>query len=254
MILFPAVDIKDGKVVRLKQGKKDQVTIFEENPLIAADGWIKKGAKWLHIVDLDGAFDGQSENVKIIEQICNKYDINIQVGGGIRDIAAAQKYLDAGASRLIIGTVALEDKKLFQNICEKFPGRIGVSLDAENGFLKTRGWVQDSQIKVLDILPQLDGTSFIIYTDIEKDGTHGGVNLKGLTEILRSTQIPVIAAGGISSMADINAVANLKDFGNLEGIISGRALYDGTLDFSEAQKWLDSINYSALPLKICKRS
>ena len=236
MIIFPAVDIKDGKAVRLRRGRKDDCTVFADNPAAAARHWQEKGAQWLHVVDLDGAFDGHCANAELIGAITRETSLPVQAGGGIRTLDAARAYLDAGVTRLIIGTVALEDPDLFATLCQTFPGRIGVSLDAENGILKTRGWASDTGASVEDVLPRLkdSGSAFIIYTDIARDGMHTGVNLAALKALLHMTQIPVIIAGGVSTLADIKAIKSLEHPGNLEGIITGRAIYDGTLKLEEA--------------------
>lgn len=236
MIIFPAVDIKGGKAVRLRRGRKEECTIFSDSPLEAARHWVEKGARWLHVVDLDGAFDGKRTNADLIGAIARELHIPVQVGGGIRTLDAAKQYLDAGAARLIIGTVALEQPELFSSLCAAFPGKIGVSLDAEAGRLKSRGWLADADLTVEQILPRIIDAraAFIIYTDINRDGMHGGVNLFALQSLLNGTDIPVIIAGGVSSIQDIHAIKNLQHGGNLEGVITGRAIYDGTLDLEEA--------------------
>lgn len=241
MILFPAVDIQNGKAVRLKQGKADQATIFADDPVTAACQWQDQGARWLHIVDLDGAFDGQPLNRETVGRICKTARIPVQLGGGIRSAETARAYLEAGVTRLIIGTVALEDPELFASLCREFPGRIGVSLDAESGRLKSRGWVADTGLTVDTVLPRLeaDGAAFIIYTDIERDGMHSGVNLAALEHLASMARVPVLAAGGVSTLDDLKKLYPLSKKTRLAGAISGRALYDGTLNLPEANKWLD---------------
>lgn len=236
MIIFPAVDIQNGKAVRLKRGVKDHSTIFAENPVAMATRWHREGAAWLHVVDLDGAFDGHCANAEIIGKIVKEVGIPVQVGGGIRNRDAARQYLDAGATRLIIGTMALEQPEMFAELCREWPGKIGVSLDAANGRLKTRGWVADSGLEVTDVIPRLEaaGTAFIIYTDIARDGMRCGVNLEALKNLLELTKLPVIVAGGVNNLDDIRAVKQLDSHPNLEGVISGRALYEGTLNLKEA--------------------
>lgn len=239
MIVFPALDIQDGKAVRLVRGRKEQTTVFSLQPLEMARRWRADGASWLHIVDLDGAFSGSLANAGIISAICNELDMSIQIGGGIRNCESAAKYLDAGAARLIAGTAALENSFEFEKMCSLFPGKIGVSLDAESGILKTRGWVKSSGIRAAEILKQLveQGAAFAVYTDIERDGTHSGININGLKEILEISAVPVIAAGGISTIEDIrNICQNFSAYKNLEGIITGRALYEKTLSLPEALK------------------
>lgn len=242
MIIFPAVDIQGGKAVRLKQGRAEESTVFAESPVEAAITWQRRGARWLHVVDLDGAFDGAAQSRQIIHDICESLHIPVQLGGGIRDEATARAYLEAGVSRLIIGTMALEDPKTFATLCQAFPGQVGVSLDAENGRLKSRGWVTDTGLTVDDVLPRLhdDGAAFIIYTDIERDGMQSGVNLPALTHLAQTAQVPVIAAGGVATLADVQKLYPLSCNSNLQGAISGRALYAGTLDLEEANAWIAS--------------
>ena len=242
MIIFPAVDIQDGKAVRLRQGRADDSTVFSPDPVAAARHWQEQGARWLHVVDLDGAFDGLPRSRDIVRGICSALDIPVQLGGGIRSEQIAQAYLDAGVERLIIGTLALEQPEAFAALCRRFPGRIGVSLDAEGGRLKTKGWVADAGLSVDDVLPRLlgDGAAFIIYTDIERDGMQTGVNLPALTHLAEASTVPVIAAGGVATLADVQALYPLSRTARLEGAISGRALYEGTLDLKQANDWIDA--------------
>lgn len=238
MIIFPAVDLQHGKAVRLKRGEKDQSTVFGSDPVAVARRWRDEGATWLHIVDLDGAFEGHCANAALIGKMVASVGIKVQVGGGIRTLDNAREYLDAGAARLIIGTVALEQPKLFAEMCQEFPGKIGVSLDASNGQLKTRGWVKDTGKSVAEVITQLEsaGAAFVIYTDINRDGMQCGVNLAALTNLLEMTALPVIVAGGVHNLDDIKAIRQLTDYANLEGVITGRALYEGTLDLREAMR------------------
>lgn len=240
MILFPAVDIQDGKAVRLKQGRAHESTVFAEDPTDAAKAWEARGAQWLHVVDLDGAFDGAAKSREIVRRICNELSIPVQLGGGIRDMETARAYLDAGVTRLIIGTLALEQPELFAEMCRTFPGRIGVSLDAEGGKLKTHGWVADTGLTVDGALPRLlqDGAAFIIYTDIERDGMQCGVNVAALEHISRISTVPVIAAGGVATLADVQKLYPLTLTTSLVGAVSGRALYEGTLNLEEANAWV----------------
>ena len=242
MIIFPAVDIQDGKAVRLRQGRADESTIFSPDPVAAARHWQEQGARWLHVVDLDGAFDGLPRSRDIVRDICSALDIPVQLGGGIRSEQFAAAYLDAGVERLIIGTLALEQPEAFAALCRRFPGRIGVSLDAEAGRLKAKGWVADAGLSVDDVLPRLigDGAAFIIYTDIERDGMQTGVNLPALTHLAEASTVPVIAAGGVATLADVQALYPLSRTARLEGAISGRALYEGTLDLKQANDWIDA--------------
>ena len=240
MILFPAVDIQNGKAVRLKQGRAHESTVFAEDPTDAAKAWEARGAQWLHVVDLDGAFDGAPKSREIVRRICTELSIPVQLGGGIRDMETARAYLDAGVTRLIIGTLALEQPDLFAEMCRTFPGRIGVSLDAEGGKLKTRGWVADTGLTVDGALPRLldDGAAFIIYTDIERDGMQCGVNVAALEHISRLSTVPVIAAGGVATLADVQKLYPLTLTTSLVGAVSGRALYEGTLNLEEANAWI----------------
>ena len=240
MILFPAVDIQNGKAVRLKQGRAHESTVFAEDPTDAAKAWEARGAQWMHVVDLDGAFDGAAKSREIVRRICSELSIPVQLGGGIRDMETARAYLDAGVTRLIIGTLALEKPELFAEMCRAFPGRIGVSLDAEGGKLKTRGWVADTGLTVDGALPRLleDGAAFIIYTDIERDGMQCGVNVAALEHISRLSTVPVIAAGGVATLADVQKLYPLTLTTSLVGAVSGRALYEGTLNIEEANAWV----------------
>lgn len=243
MIVFPAVDIKGGQCVRLRQGKAGESTVFSSSPLEMARLWAGEGSPWLHVIDLDGAFDGRPVNLAVIEQIRAALpDLRIQLGGGIRDLETARRYLEAGVDRLIIGTVALENPELYAAMCRAFPGRIGVSLDAEAGRLKTKGWVDDSGLTVDDVLPRLadQGTAFIVYTDIERDGMQSGVNLEAMRKLAQESPVPVIAAGGVTALADVRALYPLSVEGKLEGAVTGRAIYEGTLKLREALAWVEA--------------
>jgi phosphoribosylformimino-5-aminoimidazole carboxamide ribotide isomerase len=240
MIIFPAVDLQGGKAVRLKHGKAEESTVYNDDPVAAALQWQEQHAEWLHLIDLDGAFQGRSVNADLVTRISAALDIPIELGGGVRDEDAARMWFDAGVSRLIIGTMALEKPKEYAHLCKLFPGKIGVSLDAVDGRLKTRGWVEDSGMMVDEVLPRLidDGTAFIIYTDIARDGMQSGVNMPMLTHLAQTSPIPIIAAGGVATLADIQSLYPLSVNANLEGAISGRALYEGTLNLAEAMEWI----------------
>ncbi len=239
MILFPALDIKDGRCVRLKRGREDDVTVFSSDPEAMAQHWADLGAEWLHVVDLDGAFSGIPKNARLIGRICSRLDIPVQLGGGIRDRMVAEAYLEAGVRRLIIGTKALVDPDGFGAIVRAFPGCIGVSLDADDGRLKIRGWVDDAGLAVEDVLPRLadQGVSFLVYTDISRDGMQTGVNLPAMERLLALTDLPVIAAGGVATLDDVAALYPLHARG-LAGVVTGRAIYAGTLDFKAALGWI----------------
>ncbi|MDR2056066.1 MAG: 1-(5-phosphoribosyl)-5-[(5-phosphoribosylamino)methylideneamino]imidazole-4-carboxamide isomerase [Desulfovibrio sp.] len=240
MILYPAVDIQGGKAVRLRQGRADASTVFADDPVEAALLWAARGAQWLHVVDLDGAFDGAAKNRGIVQNICARAGIPVQLGGGIRNGDTARAYLEAGVTRLIVGTMALESPKAFAALCRSFPGKIGVSLDAAAGRLKSRGWVADTGLAAEDVLPRLagDGAAFIVYTDIERDGMQSGVNLRALKHLAEMSSIPVIAAGGVSTLADVRKLYPLTLNTSLIGAVSGRALYEGTLDLEQANDWI----------------
>lgn len=240
MILFPAVDIQGGNAVRLERGRPDARRVFSNDPVSMALHWQSEGANFLHLVDLDGAFEGTSPNTAMVREICDALNIPVQLGGGIRTENAVKTWLDAGVTRLILGTLALEEPATFARLCHAYPGRIGVSLDAENGRLKTRGWVGDTPYTVDDVLPRLagDGAAFLVYTDIERDGMRTGVNLPALARLAEISLVPVIAAGGVASMADVEALFRLSRRANLEGAISGRAIYEGSLRFREAVDWI----------------
>ena len=227
MILFPAVDIKNGQCVRLAQGKSDEVTVFSPDPVAQAEHWAGLGAEYLHVVDLDGAFEGTPRNFDLIQSICRSVKVPVQLGGGIRDLATARAYLSAGVARLIIGTMALADPATFSELCRTFPGRIGVSLDAVDGKLKTKGWVEDSGLTVSDVLPRLadDGAAFLVYTDISRDGEMAGTNLEAYRALSRISGLRLIASGGITYEEEIRALAPM-----VYGAILGKALYSGLLD------------------------
>jgi phosphoribosylformimino-5-aminoimidazole carboxamide ribotide isomerase len=240
VILFPAVDIKDGQCVRLQKGRPDKTTVFFPDPVEAALHWQHQGARWLHLVDLDSAFAGKPVNLPLIARLCGALSIPVQIGGGIRSLETAKAYLDAGAGRLIIGTMALEMPSLFTALCAALPGKIGVSLDIEAGRLKTKGWAVDSGLTLEEVLPRLaeQGTAFFIHTDIDRDGMQSGVNLPALTNLAAKSPLPVIAAGGVATLADIQKLYPVSRIGNLQGVISGRALYEGSLNLAEAMAWI----------------
>lgn len=243
MNIFPAVDIKDGQCVRLRQGIEDEVTVFSDDPVAMARQWAQAGTKWLHVIDLDGAFSGTPRNMELIRELCSAVSIPVQLGGGIRSVEVAGKYLEAGVTRLIIGTVALDDPALFRELCQAYPGRIGVSLDARDGRLKTKGWVEDAGKTVADVVPELEaaGAAFFIYTDISRDGMQSGVNIPALEALLDMTDLPVLIAGGISTLEDVQAVHPLHRRG-LAGVITGKAIYAGSLDLGAALDWLAAQN------------
>ncbi|MFQ5468830.1 MAG: 1-(5-phosphoribosyl)-5-[(5-phosphoribosylamino)methylideneamino]imidazole-4-carboxamide isomerase [Gammaproteobacteria bacterium] len=238
MLLIPAIDLKDGKCVRLRQGKMDDETIFSDDPLSVAQRWVDVGAKRLHLVDLNGAFQGKPINIEVINRIASAFpDLTIQVGGGIRDEDTIQSYLEAGVAYTIIGTSAVNEPHFVGDACLEFPGHIIVGLDAKGGKVAIDGWSKLSNHDVIDIAQHFekDGVEAIIFTDISRDGMMQGVNVDSTLELAKSITIPVIASGGISSKDDIKALSDVSDEG-IMGAIIGRALYEGTLDFEECQK------------------
>ncbi|MEN2768781.1 1-(5-phosphoribosyl)-5-[(5-phosphoribosylamino)methylideneamino]imidazole-4-carboxamide isomerase [Ornithinibacillus xuwenensis] len=234
MILFPAIDILDGKCVRLVQGDYNQEKVYSDSPTDMAKRWISLGASALHIVDLDGAKTGKAFNQSVIQDIVMHTSIPIQVGGGIRTMEQMEAYLSIGVSRIILGTAAIDNLPLIQRAVRTYGNKIAVSIDARNGLVATEGWRQTSNIHALDLLKQLEqiGVETIIYTDIAKDGMLEGPNMKELEAINRASSIQVIASGGISSSSDIRGLKEM----NLYGAIIGKALYDGTINFREVME------------------
>jgi phosphoribosylformimino-5-aminoimidazole carboxamide ribotide isomerase len=243
MLIIPAIDIKDGRCVRLKQGQMDKETIYSDDPVVMADKWVKAGAKRLHIVDLDGAIKGTPSNADVIHAIVEAFpDIPLQVGGGIRDEDVIQTYLDIGVSYVIIGTRAVTTPHFVSDVCLEFPGHIIVGLDAKNGKLATDGWSKLSHHDANDMAHRFedDGVAAIIFTDIGRDGMLNSVNVEATVAICQNITIPVIASGGISNLDDIRALCEAGEEG-IFGAITGRAIYEGTLDLAEAQKLADEI-------------
>lgn len=243
MLLIPAIDIKDGRCVRLRQGQMDQETVYGENPVAMAKRWIEAGARRLHIVDLDGAIAGKPENADVIHEIAAAWPgIPIQVGGGIRDEDTIQTYLDVGVSHVIVGTKAVTTPHFVSDICLEFPGHIIVGLDAKNGRLATNGWSKLSHHGVIDMAKRFedDGVAAIIFTDIGRDGMMNSVNIDATVDLCREVTVPIIASGGITNMDDIRALCKAAEEG-IAGAITGRAIYEGTLDFAAAQKLADEL-------------
>ncbi len=235
MILFPAIDLKDGQCVRLVRGLMEEATVFNDDPAAQARAFEAAGFEYLHLVDLNGAFAGHPVNAAAVEAILKAIEIPAQLGGGIRDLATIEMWLAKGIARVIIGTAAVKNPSLVIDACRKFPGRIAVGLDAKGGRVATEGWAEVSDLTVLDMARRFEdaGVAAIIYTDIDRDGVLGGLNIDATVALANAISIPVIASGGLSSIEDIRALiaANCK---GLEGAISGRALYDGRLDPKEA--------------------
>ena len=243
MLLIPAIDLKDGKCVRLRQGRMEDETIFADDPMEMAQRWVDAGARRLHLVDLNGAFAGRPVNADVIRRIAVAFpDVPIQVGGGIRDEDTVQLYLDAGVQYVIIGTKAVSAPHFVNDLCLEFPGHIIVGLDAKGGKVAIDGWSKLSHHSVIDMAQRFeaDGVEAIVYTDIGRDGMMSGVNVESTVELARAIHIPVIASGGITNMDDIRALCAVADEGII-GAITGRAIYEGTLDLADAQKLADEL-------------
>ncbi|MCO6412854.1 MAG: 1-(5-phosphoribosyl)-5-[(5-phosphoribosylamino)methylideneamino]imidazole-4-carboxamide isomerase [Thiogranum sp.] len=241
MLLIPAIDLKDGKCVRLRQGRMDEETVFSDDPLEVAQRWVDAGARRLHLVDLNGAFAGKPVNAEVIRRIAESFpDVPIQVGGGIRDEDTVQSYLDAGVQYAIIGTKAVSAPHFVNDLCLEFPGHIIVGLDARDGKVAIDGWSKLSNHDVVDLARRFerDGVEAIVYTDISRDGMMKGVNVDATVKLASAISIPVIASGGITSLDDIRSLLAAEDEG-IMGTIIGRALYEGTIDLGEAQKLVD---------------
>ena len=241
MNFYPAIDIKDGKFIRLKQGRLDEVTVYGDNPVEIAKKFSRAGAKWIHVVDIDGAFKGKSINQKVILDIKKNSKTKIQVGGGIRTQESASFYLNNGIDRVVLGTIALENPKIIEQLCENYPGRIAVGIDAKKGMVATEGWSKTSTIEVgkLSKLYENIGVSCVIFTDIEKDGLMEGVSLNQLKNLLKNTKLNVIASGGVSSLDDLKKIKSLKKK-NLIGGISGKAIYENKFSVNKAVEILES--------------
>ena len=235
MIIFPAIDLKDGKCVRLYKGDFNKTTIFNSSPYNQALQFKKKGFTDLHLVDLDGALKGKSKNKKVIIKIIKSANLNVQLGGGIRTLKQISFWIKNGVSTVVVGTMAIQNPKILKRACDLFPGRIAVALDVRNNFVAIKGWVKQTRINFLDFLKKLEnlGLSRIIYTDINRDGTKTGINIKKLVKIIETVNIPVVASGGISNIRDVK---QLKKIDYLQGVIIGKAIYDGTINLNKLQK------------------
>jgi phosphoribosylformimino-5-aminoimidazole carboxamide ribotide isomerase len=245
VILFPAIDLKDGKCVRLIRGDMAQATVFNLDPADQARRFADAGAEWLHLVDLNGAFAGQPVNAAAVETILRSVTIPVQLGGGIRDLARIEDWLKRGVARIILGTAALKNPSLVKEACRKFPGRIAVAIDAKAGLVAVEGWAETSDVTALDLARKVEdaGVAVIIFTDIDRDGLLRGVNVDSTAQLARSLSVPVIASGGVSSLADLDALLAAAPLtrsygGGIIGVISGRALYDGSLDLAAALRRL----------------
>ncbi len=244
MLLIPAIDLKDGQCVRLKQGDMDQSTVFSENPAAMARQWVDKGARRVHLVDLNGAFAGKPKNMDAIKTILKEVgpDVEVQLGGGIRDLDTIERYLDIGLRYVIIGTAAVKSPGFLQDACSAFGGHIIVGLDAKDGRVATDGWSKLTGHEVKDLARKYEdyGVEAIIYTDIGRDGMLSGINIEATVGLSRSISIPVIASGGLSNLEDIRNLCAVEEDG-VEGVICGRSIYSGDLDFEEAQALADEL-------------
>ena len=235
MILYPAIDLKDGQCVRLLRGEMSAATVFGDEPAAQALAFEAAGCEWLHLVDLNGAFAGQPVNAAAVEAILKAVGVPAQLGGGIRDMATIEMWLSKGLARVILGTVAVENPDLVRRAAKAFPGQVAVGIDARQGFVATKGWASETTVQVTDLARSFEdaGVAAIIYTDIDRDGAMQGPNIAATEALARAVRIPVIASGGVSQMADLMA---LRDTGVIAGAISGRALYDGAIDLKQAIK------------------
>lgn len=231
MILFPAIDLKDGQCVRLLRGDMGVSTVFNDDPAAQARLFVSQGFEYLHLVDLNGAVEGRPVNEAAVEGILNAVQVPVQLGGGIRDLATVERWLGLGITRVILGTVAVEDPELVREACRRFPGRIVVGIDARDGYVAVKGWTETSHVRALDLALRFEdaGVAAIVFTDIERDGAMGGVNLDATVDLAFALTTPVIASGGISSLGDLEAI-KAEEHAGIEGAICGRALYDGRID------------------------
>ena len=245
MLLIPAIDLKDGNCVRLKQGLMEQATVFSNQPAEMATHWLKQGARRLHLVDLDGAFAGEPKNFGAIQAILAAVsaEIPVQLGGGIRDLATIEKYLSLGLQDVIIGTAAVKNPAFVREACKEFAGHIIVGLDAKDGMVAIDGWATVTEHHVIDLSKQFedDGVNSIIYTDIGRDGMMSGVNVEATQKLVEAVNIPIIASGGLTDLDDVRALCAAASSG-IAGAITGRAIYEGSIDFAQAQQLADSLS------------
>lgn len=235
MLIIPAIDLKDGRCVRLFQGEMDQETVYFEDPVAAAKHWVGEGARFLHIVDLNGAVEGRPVHAKEVAAICAVPGISVELGGGLRSVDAVRAALDLGVSRVVIGTAAYDNAELLQNLCNKFPGKIVVGIDARQGKVAVKGWKETTAMEAVDLARRCEkaGAARIIYTDISRDGTREGVNLDETLKMARAVSIPIIASGGVANLDDIRKLLPLEKAG-VEGVIVGKALYTVAFSFRDA--------------------
>lgn len=241
MLIIPAIDLKDGQCVRLRQGLMDDSTVFSDDPVAMAARWVEAGCRRLHLVDLNGAFVGEPVNGAVVTAIAAAYpDLPIQIGGGIRTLETIEHYINAGVSYVIIGTKAVKEPEFVAEACAAFPGKVIVGLDARDGLVATDGWAEVSEVRATDLARRFesDGVAAIVYTDIARDGMMQGVNVEATVAMAQASSIPVIASGGITDIQDIRALMNVAHTG-ICGAITGRAIYEGTLDVADAQRLCD---------------
>lgn len=240
MILFPAIDLKDGACVRLFKGDMDKATVYNADPADQARAFEKAGFKWLHLVDLNGAIKGKPINEQAVASILAAIKLPVQLGGGIRDLATIQRWIDAGITRVILGTIALNDPELVKAACKQFPGKIVVGIDAREGYVAVEGWAKTSRVKALDLALRFEdcGVAAIVFTDIDRDGVMTGVNLESTVDLAFALTTPIIASGGVSSLSDLEEIKRHEGSG-IEGVISGRALYDGRINVGAALKLME---------------
>ena len=241
MIIIPAIDLKDGQCVRLRKGIMEDTTVFSNNPTEMASKWVAEGARRLHLVDLNGAFEGKPINADCVNEITKSFpNLPVQIGGGIRDLQTANAYIEAGISYLIIGTMAVINPDFVEKLCDEFPNKIIVGLDANNGLVATDGWAKQTDIDVVELSKKYEqyGVNSIVYTDIARDGMMQGVNVEDTANLAKKTSIPIIASGGITNLDDIAALLKNAHHG-IMGAITGRAIYEGQLDFNDAQTMSD---------------
>ena len=241
MILIPAIDLKEGHCVRLRQGNMDDSTVFSDDPVAMAEKWVSQGCSRLHLVDLDGAFEGEPVNADVIQEICNSFpDLPIQIGGGIRNIETVESYLEAGVSYVILGTMAVKRPEFITQLCAEFPGNVIVGIDAKDGEVAVHGWAEGSDHSAQELALRFEdqGVAAIVYTDINRDGMMEGVNVDATRQLAESISVPVIASGGVTDMDCIVKLNEVKDAG-IEGVIIGRALYERTISLPDAQAYID---------------
>lgn len=242
MLIIPAIDLKDGACVRLKQGRMEDDTVFSDDPIGVAAQWVEQGARRLHLVDLNGAFAGEPVNGEIVRAIATRWpQLPVQIGGGIRSLETIEAYVRAGVSYVILGTKAVKEPSFVREACKAFPGRVIVGIDAKDGWVATDGWAEVSSVQAVDLARQFkaDGISAIVYTDIARDGMMQGVNVEATAKLARDSGLPIIASGGVTNLDDIRGLLRVRGDGVI-GTITGRAIYEGTLDLAEAQALADA--------------